>query len=38
MLQSGRVAFGVMEAVAFGRPAAEAVAEGARRWEANGCS
>ena len=31
MLQSGRVAFGVMEAVAFGRPAAETVAEEARR-------
>ena len=34
MLQSGRVAFGVMEAVAFGRPAAEMVAEEARRQEA----
>src|SRR3954452_19430948 len=34
MLQSGRVAFGVMEAVAFGRPAAETVAEEARRREA----
>ena len=31
MLQSGRVAFGAMEAVAFGRPAAETVAEEARR-------
>ena len=30
-LQSGRVAFGAMEAVAFGRPAAETVAEEARR-------
>ena len=31
MLQSGRVAFGAMEAVTFGRPAAETVAEEARR-------
>ena len=30
-LQSGRVAFGAMEAVVFGRPAAETVAEEARR-------
>src|SRR4051794_41295662 len=34
MLQSGRVAFGIMEAVAFGRRAAETVAEEARRREA----
>ena len=34
MLQSGRVAFGAMEAVSFGRPAAETVAEEARRREA----
>src|SRR4051794_9354177 len=34
MLQSGRVAFGIMEAVAFGRPTAETVAEEARRREA----
>src|SRR6476620_7482126 len=34
MLQSGRIAFGAMEAVAFGRPAAETVAEEARRREA----
>jgi len=31
MLQSGRIAFGAMEAVTFGRPAAETVAEEARR-------
>src|SRR5437588_3435345 len=34
MPQAGRVAFGNMEAVTFGRPAAEAVAEEARRCEA----
>jgi maleylacetate reductase len=31
MLQSGRVAFGAMEAVVFGRPAAAAIAEETRR-------
>jgi maleylacetate reductase len=34
MLHSGRVDFGEMEAVVFGRPAAEVVAEEARRCEA----
>jgi maleylacetate reductase len=34
MLQSGRVAFGAMETVVFGNPAAEAVAEEARRRDA----
>jgi len=34
MPQAGRIAFGNMEAVTFGRPAAEAVAEEARRCEA----
>jgi maleylacetate reductase len=34
MPQAGRVAFGKMEAVTFGRPAAEAVAEEVRRCEA----
>ena len=34
MLQSGRVAFGAMEAVAFGRPAADTVAEVAWRRDA----
>jgi hypothetical protein len=34
MLQSGRVAFGAMEAVSFGGRAAETVAEEARRREA----
>src|SRR5438874_5961641 len=34
MPQAGRVAFGKMESVTFGRPAAEAVAEEARRVEA----
>src|SRR5204862_1103798 len=34
MLQSGRVAFGAMEAVCFGRPAAESVGEEARRRDA----
>ena len=34
MLQSGRVAFGAMETVVFGRPAAETVAEEARRRDA----
>lgn len=34
MLQSGRVAFGAMEAVAFGKPAADTVAEEARRRDA----
>jgi maleylacetate reductase len=34
MLQSGRVAFGAMEAVLFGKPAAETVAEEARRRDA----
>ena len=34
MLHSGRVAFGAMEAVVFGRPAAEVFAEEARRREA----
>jgi alcohol dehydrogenase class IV len=34
MPQAGRIAFGNMEAVTFGRPAAEAVAEEARRYQA----
>src|SRR6266446_1292250 len=34
MLQSGRVAFGAMETVVFGEPAAETVAEEARRRDA----
>ena len=34
MLQSGRIAFGAMKAVVFGRPAAAVVAEEARRREA----
>jgi maleylacetate reductase len=34
MARSGRVVFGEMEAVVFGRPAAEAIAEEARRLEA----
>ena len=34
MPQAGRVVFGKMEAVTFGKPAAEAVAEEARRVEA----
>src|SRR3984893_6515303 len=34
MLQSGRVPFGAMETVVFGKPAAETVAEEARRREA----
>src|SRR5215467_13723849 len=34
MVQSGRVAFGEMEAVVFGKPAAEAIAEEARRLDA----
>src|SRR4051794_26896370 len=34
MLQSGRIAFGAMEAVTFGKPAAETVAEEARRRDA----
>jgi maleylacetate reductase len=34
MLQSGRVSFGAMEAVAFGKPAAEAIGEEARRLDA----
>src|SRR5438067_12505675 len=34
MPQAGRIAFGRMEAVTFGKPAAEAVAEEARRCEA----
>jgi maleylacetate reductase len=34
MLQTGRIAFGQMEAVVFGRAAAEAVAEEARRLDA----
>jgi maleylacetate reductase len=34
MLQSGRVAFGAMEAVVFGRPAAEVLAEAARQRDA----
>jgi maleylacetate reductase len=34
MLQSGRISFGAMEAVTFGRPAAETVAEEARRRDA----
>src|SRR5436190_6294113 len=34
MQQSGRVAFGAMEAVAFGRPAAEMIAEISSRWGA----
>ena len=35
MVQSGRVIFGQMEEVVFGRPAAEVVAEEARRLAAN---
>ena len=34
MLQSGRVAFGAMETVVFGKPTAETVAEEARRRDA----
>ncbi|MGA7866597.1 MAG: iron-containing alcohol dehydrogenase, partial [Stellaceae bacterium] len=34
MLHSGRVAFGAMEAVVFGKPAAETLAEEARRLDA----
>ena len=34
MLHSGRVVFGEMEVVVFGRPAAEVVAEEARRYQA----
>ena len=34
MLQSGRVTFGAIEAVAFGKPAAETVAEEAHRRDA----
>jgi alcohol dehydrogenase class IV len=34
MLQSGRIAFGAMEAVVFGKPAAAAVAEEVRRYGA----
>jgi hypothetical protein len=34
VLQSGRVAFGAMETVAFGKPAAQTVAEEARRRDA----
>lgn len=34
MLQSGRVTFGAMDAVTFGRPAAEVLAEEARRCQA----
>ena len=34
MPQTGRIAFGKMEAVTFGRPAAEALPEEARRYEA----
>jgi len=34
MPQAGRIAFGNMEAVTFGKPAAEALAEEARRCEA----
>src|SRR3954454_23543296 len=34
MLQSGRIPFGAMEAVTFGRPAAETLAEEARRRDA----
>ena len=34
MLHSGRVAFGAMEAVVFGKPAAETVAEEAQRLDA----
>ena len=34
MLHSGRVAFGAMEAVVFGKPAAEAIAEEVRRLDA----
>ena len=34
MLHSGRVAFGAMEAVVFGKPAAESLAEEARRLDA----
>jgi maleylacetate reductase len=33
MLHSGRVAFGAMEAVVFGKPAAEAVADEVGRLE-----
>jgi len=34
MLQSGRIVFGKMETVVFGRPAAEIIAEEVRRREA----
>jgi hypothetical protein len=34
MLQSGRISFGAMEPVTFGRPAAETVAEETRRRDA----
>src|SRR5947207_15299467 len=34
MLQSGRITFGAMESVTFGQPAAETVAEEARRRDA----
>ncbi len=34
MLRSGRVAFGAMEAVTFGKPVAETLAEEARRRDA----
>jgi maleylacetate reductase len=35
MVQSGRVTFGAMEAVVFGRPAAEVIGEEAKRLAAN---
>jgi maleylacetate reductase len=35
MVQSGRVTFGEMEAVAFGRPTAEVIGEEAQRLDAN---
>jgi hypothetical protein len=37
MLHSGRVVFGEMEEVVFGRPAAEVIAEEARQREAERC-
>jgi maleylacetate reductase len=35
MVQSGRVTFGAMEAVVFGRPVAEVIGEQAKRLAAN---
>jgi hypothetical protein len=37
MLQSGRVVFGEMETVVFGRPAADVLAEEARRMRSRRC-